>query len=390
MSRSTATIEIECANRRLAAARMWASNSTKTRMAAETALVAAKSTFEAAKQDEREASNEVLEAERNMKEVEKKWDGDRKKKRAGDLDEDVLIAATTPRANAATNEMNSIPNVSTHNFTSTTASTGIKYPFPKERKRNTDEESATKKRRREIVDGGKSLVSFLTTLSTEKLINQQHISQSTIPTGFCEQNNRSYIRYALELVEFVIASSDELTVDFINLASDVNSEEAVATAAERVADATSKKLEQLDGKKPCLTLMGIGGRVRRYKKRIVEALGKISPETEVTMRSVEIIGLEELVELEGAVVKQGDAEAADKSLPKDTEMDDITDKSEPKEDVHDVDAEAGEQAPSKDTEMEDSSEKREPKEDVSKETEDSSTKGEPKEYVQTPSKKTRP
>ena len=121
---------------------------------------------------------------------------------------------------------------------------------------------------------GEGLASVLINMSRDKQL-QNPIVNSTIPPDF--DKNKSYLRNCLELVEYAGDCDDVKTL--------VNSADGkeVSDAAHRLESACLKKMldfeEDVGGGKPKKALiLGLGNRVRAYKKLIGEAMNTKEPQ----------------------------------------------------------------------------------------------------------------
>ena len=126
-------------------------------------------------------------------------------------------------------------------------------------------------------DNNLYLTDILISLRNSGTINVDAISKSTYPRDIVRHSgNTSYIRYCLELVEFVAASNPNLS-DCIGTLADLSidsNDEVLRNASEILANACAEKIEEFDGKKVRKkTAIGFGSRIRDYKKKIAQLMG---------------------------------------------------------------------------------------------------------------------
>ena len=124
-----------------------------------------------------------------------------------------------------------------------------------------------------LSDNNLYLIDVLLNLRDIGCINVDHISKSNYPKDLVRcSGNTCYIRYCLELVEFVATSNEELTDCIRSLADEsIDNEEVIRNVVEILVNACSEKIEELDGKKVRKkTVIGLGSRVRDYKKKIAK------------------------------------------------------------------------------------------------------------------------
>ena len=154
-------------------------------------------------------------------------------------------------------------------------------------------------------DNNLYLVDLLLKLHDSGCLNRDFISKSILPSDIVHcSGNKSYIRYCLELAEFVSASNDELT-NYMNTLSDQSAnEDVLRNAAEIITTACAEKIEQFDSKRVRKkTAIGIGSRVRDYKKKIAQVKQSMAMGETFTAENVELM---EKVELDGLIGDEQD------------------------------------------------------------------------------------
>jgi hypothetical protein len=149
-------------------------------------------------------------------------------------------------------------------------------------------------------DNNLYLVDLLIKLRDYGCINVDNISKSAYPREIVKHTgNTSYVRYCLELIEFVASTNDGLSDCIRTLADDtVHNAEVIQNVAEILVNACAEKIEEFDNKKVRKkTAIGFGSRIRDYKKRIVLAQEEMHPGESFSVENVELMEREELDEL---------------------------------------------------------------------------------------------
>lgn len=149
-------------------------------------------------------------------------------------------------------------------------------------------------------DNNLYLVDLLIKLRDYGCINVDNISKSAYPREIVKHTgNTSYVRYCLELIEFVASTNDGLSDCIRTLADDtVPNAEVIQNVAEILVNACAEKIEEFDNKKVRKkTAIGFGSRIRDYKKRIVLAQEEMHPGESFSVENVELMEREELDEL---------------------------------------------------------------------------------------------
>ncbi|KAL7509957.1 hypothetical protein ACHAXN_009357 [Cyclotella atomus] len=145
-------------------------------------------------------------------------------------------------------------------------------------------------------DNNLYLIDILLSLRHYQCINIDKISKSNYPRDIVRHSgNTSYVKYCLELVEFVSATNPALTDCIRSLAdSSIENEETIRNVAEILTDACAEKIEEFDSKKVRKkTAIGFGSRIREYKKKIAQLMGVLNPDQGYTAENVDLIEREE-------------------------------------------------------------------------------------------------
>lgn len=151
-------------------------------------------------------------------------------------------------------------------------------------------------------DNNLFLVDILIKLKECGGINVLNISKSNYPRDIVSHSgNGSYVKYCLELVEFV-ANSDVTLAECIKTLADQTirtDDDIIKNAAEMLVDACAEKIEEFDSKKVRKkTAIGFGSRIRDYKKMIIKVKERMHPGQLFTTDSIELMGREELDKLQ--------------------------------------------------------------------------------------------
>lgn len=165
-------------------------------------------------------------------------------------------------------------------------------------------------------DNNLYLTDILISLRNSGTINIDAISKSTYPRDIVRHSgNTSYIRYCLELVEFVAASNPSLS-DCIGTLADLSidsNDEVLRNASEILANACAEKIEEFDGKKVRKkTAIGFGSRIRDYKKKIAQLMGAMNTDQGYTVENVDLIDREQFDALQAGM--EGEAGTTEEAV----------------------------------------------------------------------------
>eukprot|EP00956_Cyclotella_meneghiniana_P020696 scaffold36844_cov42-Cyclotella_meneghiniana.AAC.5 len=175
-------------------------------------------------------------------------------------------------------------------------------PIPSENNKQPPSKSQAEMGGEKFSDNNLFLVDLLIQLKQYGCIDKTNFSKSNYPRDIVRHSgNSSYVKYCLELVEFVAKTDETLNKCIETLADDTIEPTSVITkkASEMLVDACAVKIEEFDSKKVRKkTAIGFGSRIRDYKKMILRVKAQMYPKNQQwTIDMIELMEREEFDKL---------------------------------------------------------------------------------------------